>query len=375
VSWVSRQRPPLLDIALALALAAFVQLEVWGTDVTTPKAIAVSSGLLMTVPLAWRRLAPLGTAMVVNSAWAAEALLDNSEQQAQSTLLGLVLAAYSVAAYAERPRAIAGLLLALTAALVVEAGDLIVMGPFFVGVWLAGRLFRDRQRLAAALQSRTEVLEREQHESARLAIAHERARIARELHDVVAHSVTVMVVQAGAERLALRDEAESTREVLRSIERTGRQALTEMRRLLGMLREEDDDTTLAPQPGLAHLEALVERVREAGLPVELRIEGQPRQLPAGVDISAYRIVQEALTNTLRHAGAGRADVVVRYGDGELRLKVEDDGRGAVNRNGGGHGLVGMRERATLYGGDLQAGNAAGGGFVVRAQLPFEESRA
>jgi signal transduction histidine kinase len=375
VSWVSRQRPPLLDIALALALAAFVQLEVWGTDVTTPKAIAVSSGLLMTVPLAWRRLAPLGTAMVVNSAWAAEALLDNSEQQAQSTLLGLVLAAYSVAAYAERPRAIAGLLLALTAALVVEAGDLIVMGPFFVGVWLAGRLFRDRQRLAAALQSRTEVLEREQHDSARLAIAHERARIARELHDVVAHSVTVMVVQAGAERLALRDEAESTREVLRSIERTGRQALTEMRRLLGMLREEDDDTTLAPQPGLAHLEALVERVREAGLPVELRIEGQPRQLPAGVDISAYRIVQEALTNTLRHAGAGRADVVVRYGDGELRLKVEDDGRGAVNRNGGGHGLVGMRERATLYGGDLQAGNAAGGGFVVRAQLPFEESRA
>jgi signal transduction histidine kinase len=370
---MSRQRPPLIDVALALALAAFVQLELWGSDVTTPKAVAVPCLVLMTIPLAWRRLAPLAVAAVVTGAWAAESLLDDSPQQTQSTLLGLVLAVYSVAAYAERRRAVGGLALALGAALVVEPGDVVIMGPFFIGVWLAGRLFRDRQHLAAELQSRTEALEREQQESARLAIAQERARIARELHDAVAHSVSVMVVQAGAERLALRDEAESTREVLRSIEETGRQALAEMRRLLGMLREADDESTLAPQPSLDHLEALVASVREAGLPVELRVEGQRLPLPPGLDISAYRILQEALTNSLRHAGAAQARVLVRYGGGRLELEVADDGRG-VNGDKTGHGLLGMRERVALYGGELQAGNADAGGFIVRAQLPFEEPR-
>ena len=323
------------------------------------------------------RLAPSGSPCgrrLVAGAWAAQSLLDDSAQQTQSTLLGLVLAVYSVAAYAGRRRSLVGLMIALAAVLVVEAGDAIIMWPFFVGVWLAGRLFRDRQNLAAALQTRTEELEREQRETARLAIAQERARIARELHDVVAHSVSVMVVQAGAERLALREESESTREVLRSIEQTGRQALAEMRRLLGMLREEDDESGLAPQPGLDQLEALVASVRAAGLPVELRIEGRRLPLPPGLDVSAYRILQEALTNSLRHAGADRARVVVSYGGGKLELEVADNGRGRLNGDGGGHGLVGMRERVALYGGELQAGDAEEGGFVVRARLPFEVPR-
>lgn len=367
-------RPPLLDLLLAVGLAALVQAEVWGTNVTVPKTVAVPAALLMTVPLAWRRRAPLAVAAVVTAAWVGQSLLDDSPQPTQSTLLGLVLAIYSVAAYSERNHALAGLGLGVGAVAISEPGDLIVMGPFLLGVWLAGRLFRDRQRLAATLQSRTDALEREQEEAARLAIAEERARIARELHDAIAHSVSVMVVEAGAERLALRDGAESTREALMSIEKTGRQALTEMRRLVGMLREEEKEGALAPQPSLAHLEALVTRVREAGLPVELKVEGERVPLPPGVDISAYRILQEALTNVLRHAGPARARVLVRFSAGGVELEVADDGRGTDNGSAAGHGLVGMRERVTIYGGDLQTGGGAGGGYVVRARLPFEGTR-
>ena len=160
-----------------------------------------------------------------------------------------------------------------------------------------------------------------------------------------------------------------------SIEQTGRQALAEMRRLLGMLRKDDDEVTLAPQPSLTHIEALVAHVREAGLPVELQIEGKRVPLPPGVDISAYRIVQEALTNVLRHAGPARARVLVRYGDSDVEVEVTDDGRGTDNGSAaGGHGLVGMRERVTLYGGELRAGGGPGGGYVVRARLPFEGMR-
>ena len=194
---------------------------------------------------------------------------------------------------------------------------------------------------------------------------------------MVAHSVSVMVVQAGAERLALGPEQESTRETLVAIEKTGRQALGEMRRLLGMLRREDEELALAPLPSLDHLDSLVAHVREAGLPVELRVEGARRTLPAGVDISAYRIVQEALTNALRHAGPARARVVVRYGDAEVEVEVVDDGRGPQEQepNGSGHGLVGMRERVTLYGGELKTGVREGGGYAVRARLPFDRARA
>jgi signal transduction histidine kinase len=173
------------------------------------------------------------------------------------------------------------------------------------------------------------------------------------------------------ERRLLDGGRESTREVLLSIEQAGREALVELRRLLGVLRKSEDAPTLTPQPSLSHLDTLVEQVREAGLPVDLRIEGAPELLPPGLDLSAYRIVQEGLTNVLKHAGPARAEVVVRYRSGELELEVSDNGRGPTNERGGGHGLIGMRERVALYGGVIEAGARNGGGYELRVRLPLE----
>ena len=362
--------PPARDALLALALAALVQLEIWASDVTVSKGLAVPVGLLMTLPLAWRRRAPFAVVALVMGALASESLLDSSAQPAQTPFLALVVAVYSLAAYAERPRAVIGGAVSLAVIFLSEPGDFIVAGPLYTGVWLAGSLYRDRQRLAAALEARTVALEREQEETARLAIAEERARIARELHDVVAHTVSVIVVQAGAERLALAPGQDSTRETLLAIEKTGRQALGEMRRLLGMLRKEDEELALAPLPSLKHLDSLIAHVREAGLPVELHVEGSARSVPAGVDVSAYRIVQEALTNALRHAGPAHARVTVRYAERAVEVEVVDDGHGAPETNGSGHGLIGMRERVALFGGELETGRRDGGGYAVRAHLPF-----
>jgi signal transduction histidine kinase len=217
---------------------------------------------------------------------------------------------------------------------------------------------------------RADLAEREREVAAREAVVEERARIARELHDAIAHNVSMMVVQAGAERRVLDEDQESTRDVLETVEEIGRNALTEMRRLVGMLRTDDDDP-LAPQPGLDDLPTLVGQVREAGLPVELAIEGPRRALPVGLELSAYRIVQEALTNALKHAGEARATVRVRYGEDSLELEVVDDGAGAHGAAvGGGHGLVGMRERVALYGGRFEAGRRPSGGFTVRVLLPI-----
>jgi signal transduction histidine kinase len=230
---------------------------------------------------------------------------------------------------------------------------------------LVRRVVRDRELRAG-------LLEREQELRAREAVVEERARIARELHDMVAHNVSMIVLQAGAERRALPAEARSTRDVLTTIEEVGRQALVEMRRLLGMLRTAENESALAPQPSLATLDLLVGQVREAGLPVELEVEGEQRPLAGGIELSAYRIIQEALTNSLRHAGDASARVELRYGAQSLEIEVTDDGRGSAQADGlgGGHGLVGMRERVALYGGHLEAGRRNGGGFTVRAVLPL-----
>ena len=212
--------------------------------------------------------------------------------------------------------------------------------------------------------------EHEREERARVAVAEERARIARELHDVVGHSVSVMTVQASGVRRLLRPDQEREREALLVVERTGREALAEMRRMVGVLRRPEEAPALAPQPSLDHLSRLVEQAREAGLPVELRIEGEAIQLPAGVDLTAYRLVQEGLTNVVKHAQATRAEVLVNYGDGYLEVTVNDDGQGVGNGDGGGHGLVGMRERVSVYGGELDAGPQTGGGYRLRAKLPI-----
>jgi signal transduction histidine kinase len=241
--------------------------------------------------------------------------------------------------------------------------------------WLVGRNVRARRfRLAAA--------EREQEQRTRLAVGDERTRIARELHDVVAHSVGVIVVQAQGARRVFDRDPERAREALGSIEQTARKALTEMRRSLGVLRDEERSTLLEPQPGIDDLEALLEQAREGGLTVELAVEGEPRTLPTSVDLSAYRILQEALTNTIKHAGCApggrgrdvRSRVTVHYGERELELEVSDNGPGpSVNgaERSPGHGLVGMRERVASLGGELHVGSSPEGGFVIRASLPFE----
>ncbi len=250
-------------------------------------------------------------------------------------------------------------------------GDALFIGGILFAVWGAATIVRSRNELATALAARTVELEHEREEKARLAVAEERARVARELHDVVAHNLSIMVVQAGAERRALAGERPQTAEVLDTIEQTGRAAMAEMRRLLGMLRRSDDELALAPQPSLEHVGDLVAQVREAGLPVELVVEGDVRALPRGIDLSAYRIVQEALTNALKHAGPARARVTIRYGAGALDVEVADDGGGPPGEPpAGGHGLIGMRERVALFGGELATGRRSGGGYAVRARLPI-----
>ena len=238
--------------------------------------------------------------------------------------------------------------------------------------WLLGAYAWTRRLYVAALRERADRAEREREESAEAAVASERARIARELHDIVAHSVSVMVVQAeAADEMLNRHDPERARAPVWKIQETGRAALTDMRRMLGLLREADSRPALTPQPGIANLELLLAKVRESGLPVELEVQGRPEPLPPGVDLSAYRIVQEALTNSLKYAGQANARVVVRYAPGALELEVTDDGAGEAVDSNGGHGLIGMRERVVLFGGELDAGPALGRGFRVRARLPFE----
>jgi signal transduction histidine kinase len=287
---------------------------------------------------------------------------------------------YGIAVWTDTRGFVIGMAVIAASNLVATVGPVVDIGAavfFFVvpgvAVLIARRAIRERQLLADGLAARAELLEREQELRANEAVAEERARIARELHDLVAHNVSVMVVQAGVERHALPEGDTSTRETLSSIEQAGRQALVEARRLLGVLRRNGDEAEgLEPQPSVEQVDFLVEQVERAGLPVELRIEGERTSLPAGVDLCAYRIVQEALTNALKHAGPARAEVRLCYAGNGLDIEVRDDGRGTgeANGNGGGHGLIGMRERVALYGGRLHTGPRAEGGFEVRAHLPL-----
>jgi signal transduction histidine kinase len=221
---------------------------------------------------------------------------------------------------------------------------------------------------------RATLAEREREAGARVAVAEERARIARELHDIVAHAMSVMVLQVGAVRHKLPETLEEDRDALGRVEQAGRTALAEMRRLLGAMRNDGDGVELGPQPGLDALDSLVEDVRRAGLPVRLRVDGNPFPLPRGIDLSAYRIVQEGLTNALKHADATHAGVTVRYQPDELALEVADDGKGPATTNGHGHGLVGIRERVSLYGGQMTMGAAAAGGFILTARLPVDRDQ-
>lgn len=251
-----------------------------------------------------------------------------------------------------------------------SAGELVFTPILFVLGWLVGFALRERATQAEAAEARASHAERERETAARIAVAEERARIARELHDIVAHAVSVMVLQAGAVRHRLPHELADDREALQDVERTGRAALTEMRRLLGAMRGDREDLELTPQPGLGSLDPLLDEIRRAGLAVELHVEGNPVSLPHAIDLSAYRIVQEGLTNALKHANASHADVLVRYRDDELQIDVHDDGHGPSTSDGLGHGLVGIRERVKLYGGQMSAGAANDSGFILSTRLPL-----
>ena len=248
-------------------------------------------------------------------------------------------------------------------------GELVFIPILFAVGWIVGFALRERVSQAEAAEARAMQAERDREAAARLAVAEERARIARELHDIVAHAVSVIVLQAGAVRHRLPDELVDDREALRDVERTGRAALTEMRRLLGAMRGERDELELTPQPGLGRVEPLLDEVRRAGLAVELHVEGDPFRIPDAVDLSAYRIIQEGLTNALKHSGAARADVTVRFGRDDVEIVVRDDGRGPSAGDGVGHGLIGIRERVKLYGGEMTTGTANGRGFMLSTRLP------
>jgi signal transduction histidine kinase len=248
--------------------------------------------------------------------------------------------------------------------------ELIFIPLEFAIAWLAGFAVHERAEQAVAAETRAAAAERERDAAARLAVAEERARIARELHDIVAHAVSVMVLQVGAVRHNLPPESQEDGEALKSVERAGRTALAEMRRLLGAMRSDGEEAELVPQPGLDGLDSLLEEIGRAGLPVELHVEGDAAPLPRAIELSAYRIVQEGLTNALKHARATRADVIVRYEPHALQLEVRDDGLGSTTSDGLGHGLVGIRERVKIYGGEMSAGAANGGGFVLSTRLPI-----
>jgi signal transduction histidine kinase len=372
----ARSRP---DLLFALGLAVLAQVEIWLQEIDAEHAIYAALALPMTLAVAWRVRAPLAVLAVVAGTFLPSALLfPLSGDAAFGVWVALLVALYSVGAHTGGWQAVAGVLAMLAVVFGVVAADPEGADPgsyvFFLfvvgGPWLAGRAIRHRRISERHLEARALTAEREREEKARAAVAEERVRIARELHDVVAHAISVIVVQARGGRRSLATEPEEAREAFDSIEATGREALAEMRRLLGMLRKNDEELALAPQPSLHYLDALVAQVGESGLPVELSVEGEPKALPPGVDLSAYRIVQEALTNVLRHAGPATARVVVRYGAEDLEVEVTDTGRRPTAEDGAGHGLVGMRERVTLFGGELEAGRRRGGGFAVRARLPL-----
>jgi signal transduction histidine kinase len=369
--------PPFVaDTALALGLIAVQTL----TNLAAP-ASELALGALALLPLVLRRRFPLAAALAMGVAITiGEVLTDPQEDEFfLAAVAAILIVQYSVGAYERSlPRSIAGGL-----ALAVGArSDLLLEGPgtdsfwpftflFMGAAWLAGRLVHHRRMEAEDLTAQTRRLTEEQESQAARAVAEERGRLARELHDVIAHNVSVMVVQASAAEQVLGESPEQTRDALRSIQEAGRQAVFELRRLLGILRGRDQELETAPQPSLAELDTLVEQVRRSGLPVEVAVEGIPGRLPASLDLSAYRIVQEGLTNALKHAGATHARIAIRYQPKSLELEIEDDGRGRGENGTWGHGLLGIRERVALFKGNLKAGNRPGGGFALRASLPLD----
>jgi signal transduction histidine kinase len=376
-----RARPSLVDGVLAAGLGVLAQVMVWSGRVAGPRVAVAALFLLVGFPLIVRRRAPLVPVVLLMTAIAAQSVATSDAAEGAPLLLPALASAYAVAAYGTRRVALAGLLVAMAGCGVQVAFDPLartseqlwaaaVFVLLVAAAWLVGLAVQGR-REASALQAQTEQAE----EAQRAAIAAERVRIARELHDMIAHNVSVVVVQSVAAQGVLEDQPARAREPLAHIERSGRQALTELRRLLDVTRDQDEPPELRePQPGLAQLAALVDSVSSTGLLVTLQVDGEPPPDSAAVGLSVYRIVQESLTNVLKHTGDARVSVRVSCGAEAVDVVVEDDGPGR-SANGTappGYGLAGMRERAALFGGTFTAGNRVAGGFEVRAHLPLPQ---
>jgi signal transduction histidine kinase len=393
-AWIGRLHPRMFDrllvgVLFLLGLTSFLELR-FG-DRSLPLGIPGGLGsaifiglvllLLQVAPLLWRRSHPSLVLLVVAAAFGLKILLGFNPGIAG---VGLLVAMYSVAAYEFGVRRLVFL---VAAGLFFVAGFVVfgvtgnprsfaitVPSLFFVTAWLIGDYLRTRRAYVAQLEDRAARLERERDQDRRLAADEERTRIARELHDVVAHDVSVIAIQAGAARAVQATRPEAAAQALGLIETTARDTLIELNRLLGVLRASNGAAPdRRPQPGIGQLAGLVEELRAAGLEVDARVEGEARPLPPAVDLSAYRIVQEATTNVLKHARARRVDIRVHYAETMLALDIRDDGadNGADPASSSGHGLIGMRERVALFGGELRAGRNPAGGFSVHARLPLE----
>jgi signal transduction histidine kinase len=395
--WIGRLRPRTFDRLLvgvllfiglinALLDLRFAERErayPFGTpsSLAIPIVLGLALLLVQVLPLLWRRSHPSIALLLVGGAFGARVLLGFSPGIAG---FGLLVAMYSVAAYEPRARRLVFLVMAglgFVAGFVVfgvtgnpRSFAITVPSLFFVAAWLIGDYLRTRRAYVAQLEERAARLERERDQDRRLAADEERTRIARELHDVVAHDVSVIAIQAGAARAVQSSKPEAAAQALGLIETTARETLIELNRLLGVLRSSNGATPdRSPQPGIGQLAGLVEELRAAGLEVDARVEGEAQPLPPALDLSAYRIVQEATTNVLKHARARRVDIRVHYSPTMLALDVRDDGagRGGDPASSSGHGLIGMRERVALFGGQLRAGRDPAGGFSVHARLPIE----
>jgi signal transduction histidine kinase len=370
------------DVAIVLAaLASAAQVAIGHDAEQAPRTtlwFASPAAALIVLPLLARRRFPFGAPAAV---WLLAASLSFVDGRlvpfAVIAAVAGMAAAVLLGNLRDEVAARLGLAIVIGGAAIIvyndpehAPGEFVFLPALFAIGWLAGFALRERADQVDAAEVRAAQAERERDAASRIAVAEERARIARELHDIVAHAVSVMVLQVGAVRHRLPDALAPDREALQDVERAGRTALTEMRRLLGAMREDGERVDLAPQPGLDRIESLLDEVRRAGLPVQLHIEGEPRLLPRAIDLSAYRIVQEGLTNALKHARAGRADVTVHYAPDEVQIVVRDDGEGAAPGNDPGYGLAGVRERVKIYGGEMSTGSANGGGFVLRTRLPL-----
>jgi signal transduction histidine kinase len=365
------------DEALAAALTALALIGVALTEASElQRAASAVLAVALGVAAARRSRDPLPLlALFIAITIAARTLPILAEPTNSGVFIFLLLAVYSAAAHTSGRRTLlaGGMTVGLYITQValddagITADGVIFFALLFGAPWVAGRAVRHRR-----LNERELELAKGK---AAAAIVEERARIARELHDVVAHSISVMVLQARGGRRVLESDPADARDAFAVIEGAGQQALDEMRRLIGMLRSGDETLPLAPQPSLKELGTLVEQVRAAGLQIQVAVDGEPRDLPPGVELSAFRIVQEALTNALTHAGPARARVVLRYGAHDLELEISDDGPGVGDSSGSGYGLVGMRERVLVYGGELQAGRRPGGGYSLRVRLPLRSARA